>query len=147
MKRTGVENIRAAFDRAQAEGRAAFMPYQMLGHPTVERSPQIIEALAAAGADLFELGLPFSDPLADGPVIQAAAQQALDNGMTMARCLAMVAELRTQGMTGIYLDLDGYPEDEQQSALAALTEAAGCGPEDVIHSGSGLLCYIPLGQE
>ena len=49
--------------------------------------------------------------------------------------------------TGIYLDLDGYPEDEQQSALAALTEAAGCGPEDVIHSGSGLLCYIPLGQE
>ena len=60
---------------------------------------------------------------------------------------AMVAELRTQGMTGIYLDLDGYPEDEQQSALAALTEAAGCGPEDVIHSVSGLLCYIPLGQE
>ena len=60
---------------------------------------------------------------------------------------AMVAELRTQGMTGIYLDLDGYPEDEQQSALAALTEAADCGPEDVIHSGSGLLCYIPLGQE
>jgi len=60
---------------------------------------------------------------------------------------AMVAELRTQGMTGIYLDLDGYPEDEQQSTLAALTEAAGCGPEDVIHSGSGLLCYIPLGQE
>ena len=60
---------------------------------------------------------------------------------------AMVAELRTQGMTGIYLDLDGYPEDEQQSALTALTEAAGCGPEDVIHSGSGLLCYIPLGQE
>ena len=50
-------------------------------------------------------------------------------------------------MTGIYLDLDGYPEDEQQSALAALTEAAGCGPEDVIHSVSGLLCYIPLGQE
>ena len=47
----------------------------------------------------------------------------------------------------VYLDLDGYPEDEQQSTLAALTEAAGCGPEDVIHSGSGLLCYIPLGQE
>ena len=60
---------------------------------------------------------------------------------------AMVAELRAQGMTGIYLDLDGYPVDEQQSTLAALTEAAGCGPEDVIHSESGLLCYIPLGQE
>lgn len=94
MKRTGVENIQAAFAKAQAEGRAAFMPYQMLGHPTVELSPQIVVALAAAGADLFELGLPFSDPLADGPVIQAAAQQALDNGMSVAGCLAMVAELR-----------------------------------------------------
>lgn len=70
------------------------MPYQMLGHPTVAESPRIVEALAAAGADLFELGLPFSDPLADGPVIQAAGQRALDNGMTVARCLALVAELR-----------------------------------------------------
>ncbi len=70
------------------------MPYQMLGHPTLEQSPQIIQALAAAGADLFELGLPFSDPLADGPVIQAAAQLALDNGVTVERCLAMVRELR-----------------------------------------------------
>jgi len=94
LTRTGVENIQAAFARAQAEGRAAFMPYQMLGHPTLEQSPQIIQALAAAGADLFELGLPFSDPLADGPVIQAAAQRALDNGVTVERCLAMVAELR-----------------------------------------------------
>ena len=59
----------------------------------------------------------------------------------------MVAELRTQGMTGVYLDLDGDPEDEQQAVRSALTEAAGCGPEDGIHSGSGLLCYIPLGQE
>lgn len=94
MKPTGVERIQAAFAQAQAQGRAAFMPYQMLGHPTLEQSPRIIQALAASGADLFELGLPFSDPLADGPVIQAAAQQALDNGMTVERCLAMVLELR-----------------------------------------------------
>ena len=58
---------------------------------------------------------------------------------------AMVAELRTQGMTGIYLDLDGYPEDEQQSALTALTEAAGCGPEDVIHSGKRAALLHPAG--
>jgi tryptophan synthase alpha chain len=94
LTRTGVENIQAAFAKAQAEGRAAFMPYQMLGHPTLDASPRIIQALAAAGADLFELGLPFSDPLADGPVIQAAAQRALDNGVTIERCLAMVSELR-----------------------------------------------------
>jgi tryptophan synthase alpha chain len=70
------------------------MPYQMLGHPTVEESPQIIKALAGAGADLFELGLPFSDPLADGPTIQVAAQRALENGVGVAQCLAMVQQLR-----------------------------------------------------
>lgn len=90
----GAERIRRAFAKAHAEGRAAFMPYQMLGHPSIEASPQMVEALAAAGADLFELGLPFSDPLADGPTIQAAAQRALDNGVTVGRCLALVGELR-----------------------------------------------------
>jgi tryptophan synthase alpha chain len=90
----GVDRIRAAFAAAHVQGRAAFMPYQMLGHPTPELSPQILAALAASGADLFELGLPFSDPLADGPVIQAAGQAALDQGITVDRCLALVAGLR-----------------------------------------------------
>ncbi len=72
------------------------MPYQMLGHPSLEASPEVITALAGAGADLFELGLPFSDPLADGPTIQAAGQRALDNGVTVAQCLAMVSDLRHQ---------------------------------------------------
>ncbi len=91
----GVERIRAAFAAALTQGRAAFMPYQMLGHPTLEMSPQVIEALAAAGADLFELGMPFSDPLADGAVIQAAGQVALDQGITVDRCLSLVAALRS----------------------------------------------------
>ena len=60
---------------------------------------------------------------------------------------AMVAELRAQGMTGIYLDLDGYAVEDQQATLAGLTAAAGCAPGDVITSESGMLCYIPLGQE
>lgn len=94
MPAHGIDRIRFAFARAHAEGRAAFMPYQMLGHPTPEESPLIIEALATAGADLFELGLPFSDPLADGPTIQAAAQRALENGMTVGRCLALVQTMR-----------------------------------------------------
>ena len=70
------------------------MPYQMLGHPSMQASPAVITALANAGADLFELGLPFSDPLADGPTIQAAAQQSLDNGVTVAQCLTLVRDLR-----------------------------------------------------
>ena len=60
---------------------------------------------------------------------------------------AMIAELRAQGMTGIYLDLDGYAVEDQQATLAGLTAAAGCAPGDVITSESGMLCYIPLGQE
>ena len=59
---------------------------------------------------------------------------------------AMVAELRARGMAGIYLDLDGYTEDEQQPTLQALIAAAGCGERDVIISEGGTLCYIPLGK-
>lgn len=96
MTQNGIERIRAAFASAHAAGRAAFMPYQMLGHPSLDTSPRVIDALARAGADLFELGLPFSDPLADGPTIQAAGQVALDNGVTVERCFALVRELRRQ---------------------------------------------------
>ncbi len=132
MKHTGVENIQAAFARAQAEGRAAFMPYQMLGHPTLGASPRIIEALAAAGADLFELGLPFSDPLADGPVIQAAAQRALDNGATVERCLAMVRELRA-AIPATPFCLMGYVNPMLAYGLERfVTEAAAAGADGLI---------------
>jgi tryptophan synthase alpha chain len=129
---TGVERIRAAFAQAQAEGRAAFMPYQMLGHPTLAQSPQIIQALAAAGADLFELGLPFSDPLADGPVIQAAAQRALDNGVTVERCLAMVAELRA-AIPQTPFCLMGYTNPMLAYGLARfVADAAAAGADGLI---------------
>jgi len=132
LKRTGVENIQAAFAKAQAEGRAAFMPYQMLGHPTLDASPLIIQALAAAGADLFELGLPFSDPLADGPVIQAAAQQALDNGVTVERCLAMVRELRAAVPTTPFC-LMGYANPMLAYGLARfVADAAAAGADGLI---------------
>jgi tryptophan synthase alpha chain len=78
---TGNERIAAAF--AAAGGRAALMPYLMGGFPDVEGSVRIGEAYAEAGADLVELGVPFSDPLADGPVIQAAGTRALAAGTTL----------------------------------------------------------------
>jgi tryptophan synthase alpha chain len=78
---TGSERIAAAF--AAAPGRAALMPYLMGGLPDVEGSVRIGEACADAGADLVELGVPFSDPLADGPVIQAAGSRALAAGATL----------------------------------------------------------------
>jgi tryptophan synthase alpha chain len=80
----GVERIAEAFARARADGRrAALMPYLMGGFPTMEGSRAIAVAYADAGADLVELGIPFSDPLADGPVIHAADTTALRAGATL----------------------------------------------------------------
>ncbi|HYU60291.1 MAG TPA: tryptophan synthase subunit alpha [Solirubrobacterales bacterium] len=76
------ERIAAAFDRARDEGRAALMPYMMGGFPDHDGAGAIAAAYADAGADLIELGIPFSDPLADGPVIHAAATRALEGGAT-----------------------------------------------------------------
>ena len=79
----GVERIAGAFDKARAEGRAALMPYLMAGYPDRETSLAVAAAYADAGADLVELGVPFSDPLADGPTIHAAATAALAAGATL----------------------------------------------------------------
>ena len=91
----GIERITKSFQSR----RTAFMPYAVLGYPTPEASLELIETLVAAGADLLELGVPFSDPLADGPTIQAATQRALENGVTLHQCLAMVAELRNRNVS------------------------------------------------
>jgi len=79
---TGIERIAGAFEVARAEGRAALMPYMMGGFPDESASRRVIEAYTEAGADLIELGVPFSDPLADGPVIHDAATKALAAGAT-----------------------------------------------------------------
>jgi len=86
---TGRERIAAAFAAARDEGRAALMPYLMGGFPDAETSLAVAESYAEAGADLIELGVPFSDPLADGPVIQAAATRALAGGATLEGVLSI----------------------------------------------------------
>jgi tryptophan synthase alpha chain len=80
---TGVERISAAFKLASDENRAALMPYMMGGFPSTETATAVARAYADSGADLIELGIPFSDPLADGPVIHAAAVRALHEGGTL----------------------------------------------------------------
>src|SRR5919107_5371892 len=91
MIETGVDRIAAAF--ATARGRAALMPYLMAGFPDIEASVAVATAYAEAGADLVELGVPFSDPLADGPVIHAAATRALEAGATLHHVLEVGARL------------------------------------------------------
>jgi len=83
----GEERIEAAFKLAGEEGRAALMPYMMAGFPDLESSLAIAAAYADSGADLIELGVPFSDPLADGPTIHAAATAALEAGATLGSAL------------------------------------------------------------
>ena len=92
------EAIAAMFDRAKDQNRAAFMPYFPVGYPTYEASLDAIVAMAESGVDGFEIGIPFSDPLADGPTIQAATQVALENGVTVRRCLEAVRTLRARGV-------------------------------------------------
>jgi tryptophan synthase alpha chain len=89
----GAERIAAAFDAARDEGRAALMPYMMGGFPDLGASLPIADAYAEAGADLVELGVPFSDPLADGPVIHAAATRALAGGATLKLVLEICERL------------------------------------------------------
>ena len=94
-----MNRITATFDHLRAARRTALMPYLTMGYPQRESALDLVPALVEAGADLIELGVPFSDPLADGATIQAASQQALANGMTLSLCLEQAAELRAQGVT------------------------------------------------
>jgi tryptophan synthase alpha chain len=96
--------IDARFAALKAEGRAAFIAYVMAGDPDLETSFRILEGLPAAGADIIELGFPFSDPMAEGPPIQKAALRSLKAGTTLSKVLEMVSRFRMQdGETPIVL--------------------------------------------
>lgn len=99
--------IDARFAALKAEGRAAFVTYIMAGDPDYATGLEILKGLPAAGADVIEVGFPFSDPMAEGPPIQRAALRALDNGMTLSKTLAMIAEFR-QGDQTTPIILMGY---------------------------------------
>lgn len=94
----GLERITQVFTDLHAQQRTALMPYFTLGFPTPAESLAVIESLAHSGADLIELGVPFSDPLADGPTIQHSTQVALEQGMNVRRCLELVQQIRARGV-------------------------------------------------
>jgi tryptophan synthase alpha chain len=86
--------IADTFARARAENRLALIAYMVPGHPTPAESPDVFDAMVEGGADLIEIGIPFSDPLADGATIQRVAFQALENGMTPHGCMEFAREAR-----------------------------------------------------
>ncbi len=108
------------------------MPYLTLGYPDPETSLACVQAAAEAGADVIELGVPFSDPLADGPAIQRSTQVALENGVTVAKCLEMTAELRRRGVAAPLL-LMGYYNPIFAYGLARFAgDAASAGADGFI---------------
>ena len=99
-----MSRIASRFAALKKRGRAAFIPFITAGDPNVETTLALLNRLPSAGADLIELGVPFSDPMADGPAIQASSQRALKAGMTLTRLLDLVRAFRkTDGETPIVL--------------------------------------------
>jgi len=96
-------SIADAFSRRRAEGRAALVPYVTAGHPAPDGTVGVLRALADAGADVLELGVPFSDPLADGPTIQRSSFQSLSHGTTLPRVLEDLASFRATHPTPVVL--------------------------------------------
>ncbi|MCB1044629.1 MAG: tryptophan synthase subunit alpha [Acidobacteria bacterium] len=84
------------FDQLKSQGRGAFVPFTVLGDPSPDDSLNVVQALIDGGADALELGIPFSDPIADGPVIQASAQRALRAGTTPEICWSLLARIRAR---------------------------------------------------
>ncbi|MFZ9858023.1 MAG: tryptophan synthase subunit alpha [Roseiflexaceae bacterium] len=127
-----MSTIAQTFARLKAEGRGALMPYLMVGYPEKDSLETLAPALEAAGADLFEIGVPFSDPLADGATIQRASEQALHNGVNVAFAIASVAKLREIGVK-VPLVMMGYYNPFLQYGLEQFAiDAAAAGADGVI---------------
>jgi len=124
-----MNRIAATFNGLRATGRTALMPYLTMGYPQQESALTLVPALVRAGADLVELGVPFSDPLADGATIQAAAQRALANGMTLSHCLEQAVTLRTQGVAVPFV-LMGYYNPIFQMGLERFAQRAAASGVD-----------------
>ena len=98
-----MSRITQLFDRLKAENRTGMIAYLTAGDPTPDATPGLVAALERGGADLIELGVPFSDPSADGPVIQLAGDRAIKAGTTLKRVLAMAAEIRKTSQVPLLL--------------------------------------------
>lgn len=153
-----MEGIKAAYARAKSEGRPALVTYMTAGFPTIAETPDVLLSMEAGGADIIELGTPFTDPIADGPTIQTANTISLANGTTTTTCLNMVREARRRGLKapvllmGYYNPLLAYGEERmlQDSKAAGVNGfiMVDLPPEEAVrfrgHCTNYGLSYVPL---
>lgn len=134
---TSSDAISQRFAELRARGARALVPYITSGHPDEARTVELLAALAESGADVIEVGLPFSDPMADGPVIQASSQRALEQGMNFDRMLALVERAHAR----VPLVLFSYLNPILSAGADALTRAAEAGFDGL------LVTDLPVGAD
>ncbi|KAF2762114.1 tryptophan synthase-like protein [Pseudovirgaria hyperparasitica] len=153
-----MDAIKRTFAQCRKEQRSALVTYVTAGYPTIEETPNVLLGMEAGGADIIELGMPFTDPIADGPTIQKSNLKALQNGVTTESCLQMVRDARKRGLKapillmGYYNPVLSYGEDKM---LKDTREAGANGfilvdlpPEEAVqfrnNCASAGLSYVPL---
>ena len=134
---TSSSSITRRFDALRKQSRRALVCYVTAGHPDVDRSLETLHALEEGGADIVELGVPFSDPIADGPVIQASSQRALEQGMNYDGVLALIERARL----GVPVVLFSYLNPILAAGPDALVRAAEAGASGI------LVTDIPVGAD
>ena len=127
-----MSRIAATFERLRAEGRRAFVSYVMAGDPDAETSLEIVKGLPGAGVDIVELGVPFTDPMADGPTIQEAGQRALAGGQTLERTLGMVRAFREGDDTTPIVLMGYYNPIYNRGVARFLADAREAGVDGLI---------------
>lgn len=131
-----MSRIEATLNRLKSQGRKALIPYVTAGFPFADITPELMHAMVSAGADIIELGVPFSDPMADGPVIQKAGEAALRSGIGMHQVLAMVQAFRSSDTTTPVV-LMGYANPVERYNLkhgpdSLIRDAAAAGVDGVL---------------
>ena len=134
---TSSDRVTERFAQLRASGRRALVPYITAGHPSADATVELLVGLESAGADVIELGVPFSDPMADGPIIQASSQQALANGMTFDGVLDLIARARVN----VPIVLFTYLNPLLAAGRDALARAASAGANAV------LVTDLPVGAD
>jgi len=127
-----MSRIDAKFAQLRAQGKKAFVAYVMAGDPGYDTGLQIVKGLPAAGVDIIELGMPFTDPMADGPTIQLAGQRALDAGQTLEKTLQYARELRQEDDTTPIVMMGYYNPIYSRGVDAFLEDAKSAGIDGLI---------------